>query len=59
MMVDGVFWRVFELAPTPYDRRQSPSLVFESDTAFRRVRNYPASWRALSDDDLFLLSWEV
>jgi hypothetical protein len=57
--VDGVAWLVFELAPTPFDRRNSPSLVFENDTTVRRVRVYPANWRTLSDDDLIALSWTV
>ena len=39
-----------------FDRRNSSSLVFESDTV-RRVRNYPENWRDLRDDELFALSW--
>ena len=55
MAVD-VLWLVYELPPLPVDRRNSPSLIFESDTAIRRVRNYPLEWRALSDAELFTLS---
>ena len=57
LQVDGVLWLVYELPPTGFDRRTSPSLVFESDTAVRRVRGYPADWRSLGDDELFALSW--
>jgi hypothetical protein len=59
VFADGVLWFVFELPPTPYDRRQSPSLVFESDATVRRVRNYPANWRTLTDAELLALSWAV
>ncbi|MFL5612414.1 MAG: hypothetical protein ACJ796_01985 [Gemmatimonadaceae bacterium] len=57
VIVDGAPWLVYELPAMPFDRRNSPSLVFESDSAVRRVRDYPADWRSLSDDDLFALSW--
>ena len=43
---DG-FWYVYELPPTEYDRRTSPSLVFEGDGAFHCVRNFPPDWRQL------------
>ena len=55
--VDGVPWLVYELPPTPFDRRNSPSLVFENEATVRRVRAYPADWRWLSDEELFALSW--
>lgn len=57
ILTDGTLWLVYELVASGYDRRQSPSLIFESDTTVRRVRNYPANWRELSDDDLLSLSW--
>jgi hypothetical protein len=57
LQVDGTLWRVYELPAMPFDRRTSPSLVFESDTAVRRVRVYPADWRSLTDQQLFELSW--
>ena len=41
------------------EHRAGPSLVFESETAVRRVRDFPADWRKLSDDDLFALSWTI
>jgi len=50
---EGRLWRVRELrfADAP------PSLIFESETGFRRVREYPATWRSLGDAELFELSW--
>ena len=59
LSVDGVPWLVYELPPMIFDRRSSPSLVFETDNTVRRVRDFPANWRDLSDDDLFALSWAV
>ena len=53
---ESALWLVYELA-SAYDRRQSPCLIFESDMTVRRVRDYPANWRELSDDDLLSLSW--
>jgi hypothetical protein len=55
--VDGVLWLVYELPPTPFDRRSTPSLVFESETTVRRVRTYTPNWRTLSDAELYELSW--
>lgn len=59
MVVDSVLWMIYELPPYPFDRRTTPSLLFESDSTIRRVRNYPATWRTLSDRELFALSWAV
>ena len=56
---EGVLWLIYELPPPSFDRRGSPSLVFESDMTVRRVRNYPADWRQLSDEALLSLSWKV
>ena len=53
----GEVWLVYEVAQ-PYDRR-GPSLVFECAKLVRRVRNYPAKWRDLSDRDLTLLMEQV
>jgi hypothetical protein len=55
---EDMLWRVYELPPLPFDRRNSSSLVFESDNAVRRVRNYPLDWRHLSDEELLALSWQ-
>lgn len=59
VLLDGVLWLVYEMPAHAYDRRQKPSLIFETDTAVRRVRNYPANWRALTDQDLLALSWSA
>jgi hypothetical protein len=48
---EGTFWQVCEVAYA-LDRRSGRSLVFESDGAVRRVRNYPDMWDELSDDEL-------
>lgn len=52
---EGRLWRVREVrfADAP------PSLIFESESGFRRVRAYPATWRSLSDSELFDLSWGI
>ena len=52
---EGRLWRVRELqfADAP------PSLIFESETGFRRVRQYPATWRSLGDAELFDISWRT
>lgn len=52
---EGRLWRVREVrfADAP------PSLIFEAETGFRRVREYPATWRLLSDAELFDLSWGI
>jgi hypothetical protein len=45
--VEGLYWEVREAKPLQYDRRGA-SLIFESMTQVRRVRNYPADWYELS-----------
>ncbi|HZI43179.1 MAG TPA: hypothetical protein VFD67_15775 [Gemmatimonadaceae bacterium] len=57
LIIEGEMWLVYELPPVPFDRRSAPSLIFESDVSMRRVRNYPADWRTLSDEELTALSW--
>ena len=52
---EGHLWRVRELSFA--DAR--PSLIFESEVSFRRVRAYPANWRGLGDDELYALSWRT
>lgn len=52
---EGRLWRVRELR---FDD-DSPSLIFESEISFRRVRAYPKSWRELADSDLYALSWRT
>ena len=50
---EGRLWRVREVsfADAP------PTLIFDSEMRFRRVRAFPANWRSLSDAALFELSW--
>lgn len=56
LTVAGVRWSVSE-APHPYDRRFRPDLLFECETLTIRIRNYPANWHLLSDDELWDLAW--
>jgi hypothetical protein len=58
LVVDGARWLVRE-STSAYDRRARASLVFESDSVMRRVRNYPSNWTELSDEELFLVSWNA
>jgi hypothetical protein len=56
---EGARWRVFEQSFSNYDRRSGMSLIFASEGAVRRVRNYPPNWLDLSDEELILLSWKA
>lgn len=56
--VDGAHWVVYEQAFGDYDRR-SRSLIFNSDFAVRRVRNFPENWMDLPEADLLELSWQA
>ena len=50
----GEGWSVWEdLRPAPF----GPALVFENDKVTRRVHQYPANWRELTDEALYALSW--
>ena len=50
----GEGWSVWEdLRPAPF----GPALVFENDKVARRVHQYPANWRELTDEALYALSW--
>jgi hypothetical protein len=53
-LVAGELWSVYE---DPAGMSRPSSLIFESDRAARRVRNYPANWRELLDEQLYVLSW--
>jgi hypothetical protein len=55
----GQRWLVSERPFSEYDRRSGFSLIFSSELAVRRVRNYPIDWFTLSDADLAALSWRV
>jgi hypothetical protein len=50
---EGHLWRVREVRFAD----ASPSLIFESESGFRRVREYPTNWSSLSDAELYELSW--
>ena len=56
---EGQIWHVTERAYSDFDRRRGYSLIFTSDLAVRRVRDYPASWFDLDDDALAALSWKI
>lgn len=56
LIIEGDTWLVYEL-PLEFDRRSSPSLIFEHPMSVRRVRNYPPDWRTLTDAELIALSW--
>jgi hypothetical protein len=52
---EGRVWRVREISFAD----TAPSLIFESEIGFRRVREYPSAWRALADNELYELSWRI
>jgi hypothetical protein len=56
---EGARWRVYEQAFADYDRRSGLSLIFASESAVRRVRDYPAEWTELTDSELLALSWHA
>jgi hypothetical protein len=56
--VEGTHWRVYEQAFGDYDRRSGMSLIFASEAAVRRVRDFPPDWAELSDEELLALSWK-
>lgn len=56
---DGGHWNVYEKTFAEYDRRSGMSLIFSSDAAVRRVRDYPADWFDLDDAQLAALSWQA
>ena len=53
-VIDDVAWRVFEYAPAkcPGD----VSLMFACESAWRRIRTFPADWADHDDAGLFGLS---
>ncbi|MEO5816117.1 MAG: hypothetical protein ABIT20_12645 [Gemmatimonadaceae bacterium] len=56
--IEGAQWRVYEQAFSDYDRRSGMSLIFASEGAVRRVRDFPPDWIQLSNDELLALSWK-
>jgi hypothetical protein len=55
----GMTWHVREQPFSDYDRRRGSSLIFSSELAVRRVRDYPSDWFTLSEVDLAALSWRA
>ena len=55
----GQIWLVSERPFSEYDRRSGASLIFSSELAVRRVRDYPSDWFTLSNADLAALSWRA
>ena len=55
----GHTWLVTEQPFPEYDRRRGSSLIFSSELAVRRVRDYPHDWYTLSEAALLTLSWCV
>ena len=53
----GMTWLVSEQRFSEYDRRSGYSLIFSSELAVRRVRNYPSDWDTMSVSELEALSW--
>lgn len=55
---DGRHWVVREMPSSSAERRGSGpgSLLFISERAIRRVRDYPTDWFDRSDDDLIAVS---
>jgi hypothetical protein len=56
---DGLRWLVQEVAAPAFDRRGGTHLMFDGETIMRRVREFPANWMELSDEELFELSRRV
>jgi hypothetical protein len=55
----GHSWEVSERPYSEYDRRRGSSLIFSSELAVRRVRDFPRDWFDLPDRALEELSWRV
>lgn len=54
----GVHWTVREVDARLVPGAPRPMcLLFESDTAARRVWDYPAYWRTVSEAELEVISW--
>jgi hypothetical protein len=52
---DGLRWVVQEVAAPSFDRRGGTHLLFDGETIMRRVREFPANWAELSDEELYEL----
>jgi hypothetical protein len=54
----GRLWRVY-LRADALDRRSSPSLVFDCAEIIRLVRDFPADWDGMPDDELMLIAERI
>ncbi len=54
---DGTQWSVHEIRSNSSSDHARRSLIFVSDEGFRRVYQYPETWRELSPEELYKLSW--
>jgi hypothetical protein len=54
----GEMWTAFEVSSTPSNPERGTSLVFTSETMWRRVTRYPSDWRSLTVEQMTQLSWE-
>jgi hypothetical protein len=59
ILADGEVWIVREVPAPVFDRRGGTHLIFEGAEVMRRVRNFPADWLTLADDDLYALSLDI
>ncbi|HEX4683256.1 MAG TPA: hypothetical protein VH277_11120 [Gemmatimonadaceae bacterium] len=56
LCANGLQWLVVERPYSAIDRRSGTCLIFDAESVVRRVRDFPAHWYTLSDDDLYALS---
>ena len=56
---DGFRWIVQEVSAPAFDRRGGTHLMFDGESIMRRVREFPANWMELSDEELYALSQRV
>ena len=56
---EGLRWIVQEVPAPSFDRRGGTHLLFDGESVMRRVRDFPANWAQLSDDELYELSRRV
>ena len=56
---DGLRWIVQEVPAPAFDRRGGNHLLFDGESVMRRVREFPANWAELSDDELYALSRRI
>ena len=56
---DGLRWVVQEVQAPAFDRRGGTHLLFDGETIMRRVREFPANWHELGDDELYELSRRI